>query len=116
MKSLIVLLAVCSLGYAVDHWQELTQKHSVVASAEAPELILYSSKAEPACVRLEAELKRQGIPYQRRDMTVQSSQLELTDKLVRVGKIKGSIAMPAADIDGVIYEGVTVEEIVHHLR
>ncbi len=116
MKSLIVLLAVCSLGYAVDHWQELTQRYSKVASAESPELILYSSKAEPACVQLEGALKKQGIRYQRRDMTVEANQQELTDKLVRVGRIKGSIQIPAADIDGSIYEGVTMEEIVHKLH
>lgn len=116
MKSLIVLLAVCSLGYVVDHWQELAQKHSLVASAEAPELIIYSSKADPACVRLEGALKKQGIRYVRRDMTVEANQLELTDKMVRVGKIKGSIQIPAADIDGVMYEGVTIEEIVHKMQ
>ncbi|EDY20477.1 hypothetical protein CfE428DRAFT_1674 [Chthoniobacter flavus Ellin428] len=116
MKSLIVLLAVCSLGYAVDHWQELAEKRSSVATVDAPELILYSSKAEPACVRLEAELKKQGIRYQRRDLTVNATRHELNDELARVGKRVDSVPMPVAEIGGVLYEGVTFEQIVHRLH
>jgi len=116
MKSLIVLLAVCSLGYAVDHWQELAEKHSSVATVDARELILYSSKAEPSCVRLEAELKKQGIPYQRRDLLANGTRRELNDELARVGKKVDGIPMPVAEIDGVLYEGVTFEQIVHRLH
>lgn len=118
MKTLIVLLAVCSLGYAADHWQELTRKHSsLMGTAEAPELILYTSKAEPACVRLEGELKKQGIHYQRRDMSREETQHELDDQLGRVGKRSSDrISLPVAAIDGAVYEGATFEQIVHHLH
>ena len=73
MKPLIVILAVCTLGYAADHWQEIKERHSLFATAEAPTLIVYGSKSSAACIRLEAELDKQGIAYQKRD-TRQGSQ------------------------------------------
>ena len=33
MKSLILLLAICGLGYVADHWQELTTKGEPLSRA-----------------------------------------------------------------------------------
>ncbi|MDR3404404.1 MAG: hypothetical protein P4L99_18030 [Chthoniobacter sp.] len=116
MKPLIVILAICSLGYAVDHWQDLKERHSLAAAPDAPGLILYSSKAIPACVQLEAELKKRGISFQRRDMGDEANSRKLTEDLARVGKMGGSIPMPVAEVDGALIEGATLKEIQHRLR
>jgi len=116
MKPLIVILAICTLGYVVDHWQDLKERHTLVATADSHGLILYTSKALPACVRLEAELKKRGIAFQIRDVGDEANSRKLTEDLARVGKMGGSIPMPVAEIDGVLIEGATVREIERRMR
>lgn len=115
MKPLIVILAICTLGYVFDHWQALAERHGMV-STNSHELIIYGTKSSPACVRLEGELKKLGIPFENRDLDNSSASRELTDKLVRVGKMKSSTSIPIAEIDGVMVESVTVEEISRRLH
>jgi len=116
MKPLIVILAICSLGYVVDHWQDLKERHSLVATADPHGLILYSSKSIPACIYLEAELKKRGIPFQIRDLSDEANSRKLTEDLARIGKMGGSIPMPVAEIDGALIEGATIKEIERRLR
>ena len=111
MKSLIVLLAICTLGYGIDHWQELSTHRRATADSESQGLIIYGSKFYPACVQLENELNKRGIPYQKRDVSDEASFHELGDKMARVGKMGGRIAIPVAEINGVLFEGATIETI-----
>jgi hypothetical protein len=114
MKQLIVILAICTLGYVFDHWQALAERHGVV-STNSHELIIYGTKSSPASVQLEGELKKLGIPFEKRDVTNRSASAELTDKLVRVGKTS-SAPLPVAEIDGVLLEGASMEEVARRLH
>jgi hypothetical protein len=116
MKPLIVLLAICSVGYVVDHWQELTNRHQMMSVAEPRGLIIYGNKSSGACVLLEGELNKRGIAHQRKDLGNEANSHELTEKLARVGKMGGSIAIPVAEIDGVLIEGVSIEQITKRLH
>ncbi len=116
MKPLIVIMAICSLDYVADHWQELRKRYTSVKATELPALIIYSSKAIPACIQLEADLKKRGIPFQIRDLSDEANARKLTEDLVRVGKMAGSIPMPVAQIDGALIEGATVKEIQRRLH
>jgi hypothetical protein len=116
MKPLIVLLAVCALGYGFDHWQALAERHGTVASNNSHELIIYGAKSSSACVQLEGELKKLGIPFENRDLSRSGVAQELNEKLARVGKMGGSVPMPVAEVDGVLVEGATVADISHRLR
>ncbi len=111
MKSLIVLLAICCLGYGIDHWQELSTHRRATADSESQGLIIYGAKSYPACVQLENELNKRGIPYQKRDVSEEAGLHELSDKMARVGKMGGRLAIPVAEIDGILYEGATIETI-----
>jgi len=115
MKPLIVIIAICTLGYVFDHWQALAERHGVV-STNSRELIIYGTKSSPACVQLEGALKKLGIPFEKRDLSNQSASAELTDKFARVGKIRSSAPLPVAEIDGVLVESATVEEIARRLH
>ena len=115
MKQLIVILAICTLGYVFDHWQALAERHGVV-STNSHELIVYGNKSSSASVQLEYELKKLGIPFENRDLSNPSASRELTEKLVRVGKTSSNVPLPVAEIDGVLVEGVSVEEIAHRLH
>src|SRR5262249_9711244 len=116
MKPLIVLLAICTLGYVADHWQELTQRHGAVATPGAHGLIVYGTKTCPVCVRLETELDKQGIPYQKRDLSNEADVRELTDKLMRVGRMGGRIGIPVAEVDGVLMEGASLAQITKRMK
>ena len=116
MKPLIVILAICTLGYVVDHWQELKERHGMVATAENHGLIIYTTKGYPASVILEGQLKKQGFAYEKRDLGKEYVAHELTEKLARVGKMSGSIPMPVVEIDGVLVEGASMKEIVRRMR
>jgi glutaredoxin len=116
MKPLIVLFAICTLGYVVDHWKELTERHSLVATSDAHGLIIYSSKTCPACIVLEADLKKRGIAYRKCDLADQANVREMTDKLARIGKMGGSIPMPVADIDGIMVEGASIKDIIRRMH
>lgn len=115
MKQLIVILAICSLGYVFDHWQALAERHGMV-STNSHELIIYGIKSSPACIQLEGELKKLGIPFEKRDLGNSSASSELTDKLARVGKMGRNAPVPVAEIDGVLVEGATMEDISRRLR
>ncbi|MEP6671066.1 MAG: hypothetical protein ABJF10_18040 [Chthoniobacter sp.] len=84
--------------------------------ADTHGLIIYSSKALPACVRLEAELKKRGIAFQIRDMGKEANSRKLTEDPARVGKMGGSIPMSVAEIDGVLVDGATIKEIERRMR
>jgi glutaredoxin len=116
MKPLLLILAICSLGYAADHWDSLTGRRPVTADMESAGLVIYGMKSCPACVQLENELHRRGIPFQERKLDNEASMHELTDTLARVGKMGGSIPMPVADINGIIIEGATIEEVLRKLK
>jgi hypothetical protein len=115
MKQLIVILAICALGYVFDHWQALAERHGGV-STNSHELIVYGIKSSSASVQLEYELKKLGIPFENRDLSIPSASRELTEKMVRVGKAGRAPSLPAAEIDGVLVEGVSIEEIARRLR
>ena len=115
MKPLIVIIAICTLGYVFDHWQALAERYGTV-STNSHELIIYGNKASPVCVRLEGELKKLGIPFEKRDLANPSASRELTEKLVRVGKLGGKFRVPVAEVDGIILEGASMEEISRRLR
>lgn len=115
MKPLIVIIAICTLGYVFDHWQALAERHGMV-STNSPELIVYGIKSSPDSVKLEGELKKLGIPFEKRDVNDPSASTELTDKLARVGKIRSSAPLPVADVNGVMIESATVEEITRRLH
>jgi len=115
MKSLFVILAICTLGYAVDHWQELSNRHRVPV-VDPHGLIIYGTKSCGACVQLEHELDKRSIPYQKKDLADEANFHELTEKLVGVGKMGGSIAIPVAEIDGVLYQGTNINEVTKRLR
>jgi len=116
MKPLIVILAICTLGYVADHWEQLKERHATEATTDAHGLIIYGSKSCPACVRLEGELDKQGIAYEKRDVNVAADFRELIGKLARVGKMGGPIPIPIADVDGVLLEGASVEQITKRLK
>lgn len=116
MKPLVVILAICTLGYAFDHWRALGERHGMVATNNSHELIIYGTKASSNCVRLEGELKKLGIPFENRDLDNPSVSQELTDKLARVGKMSSNAPLPVAELDGVMIEGVSVEEISRRLH
>ncbi len=88
----------------------------MVATADTRGLILYSSKSLPACYLLETELKKRGIPFEKRDLSVEANSHQLTEDLARVGKMGGSIPMPVAEVDGVLIEGATLREIERRMR
>lgn len=115
MKQLIVILAICALGYVFDHWQALAERHGVV-STSSHELIIYGTKSSPAYVQLENELKKLGVPFENRDLSNPSASRELTEKMVRVGKAGRTPSLPVAEIDGMVVESASVEEIAHRLR
>jgi glutaredoxin len=116
MKPLIVILAICSLGYAADHWQELANRHREMPVTDPHGLTIYGTKSCGPCIQLQRELEKRGIPYQKKDLDDQANFHELTDKLVRVGKMGGSIAIPVAEIDGVLYQGATIGQVTKKLR
>ncbi len=116
MKSLFVLLAICALGYAIDHWQVLTNRYHGTSVAEGRGLVIYGTKSCAACVKLEGELKKRGIAYEQKDIGEEANMHELTEKLARVGKMGGSIAIPVAEIDGVLHEGVNINEVTRRLK
>jgi hypothetical protein len=118
MKPLIVLIAICTLGYTVDHWQELTHRfnNGTEATGNAHELIIYENNSSSACVQLMGQLKKSGIAFEKRDLSKQANSNELTDKLARVGKMKGSIAIPVAELDGVLIEGATIYDITPRMK
>jgi len=116
MKPLLVILAICAAGYVTDHWQQLTVPHSSSATSAAHVLIIYGSKTCPACVRLEGALHQQGISYQKCDLAEDANFRELIGKLARVGKMGGRIAIPVAEVDGVLVEGASIEQITKRLK
>lgn len=116
MKPLIVILAICTLGYVADHWQQLTGQRTVFATAGDPRLIIYGSKSCPACVRLEGALTRQGIAFQNRDLGDEANSRELGEKLARLGRPGGQIAIPVAEIDGVLIIGASLDQITKRMK
>ena len=116
MKSLIVLLAICALGYSIDHWQRLTNRFQSTAGPETHVVIVYGTKSSAAYVHLEGELEKRGIAYEKRDLTKDENLHELTDKRARLGKMGGNVAIPVAEIDGVLVEGATIEDVSRRLH
>jgi glutaredoxin len=90
--------------------------HGTPSGAEPHVLIIYGTKSSAAYVYLEGELDKRGIAYEKRDLTKDENLRELTDKRARVGKIGGNIALPVAEIDGVLVEGATVEDVAHRMH
>ena len=115
MKPLIVIIAICTLGYVFDHWEALAERYGTV-STNSHELIIYGNKASPVCIRLEGELKKRGIPFEKRDLGNPSASRELTEKMARVGKMGGNVQVPVAEVDGIIVEGASMEDISRRLR
>jgi glutaredoxin len=122
MKPLLTVLVICALGYVVDHWRELALRYhgivpaAVVSSAESPALVIYGSKSCGPCVQLEHELDKRHITYQKKDLGNDAIRTELQDKLLRIGKNGGSIAIPVVEIDGALYEGATIDEVTKRLH
>jgi hypothetical protein len=122
MKPFLTVLMICALGYVVDHWRELAMRfHAAVpavveTTTQAPQVTIYGSKSSGACVQLEHELGKRGITYQHKDLGTEAIRTELQDKLFRIGKNGESIAIPVAEIDGVLYEGASIGEITKRLR
>jgi len=115
MKSLIVLLAICAMGYGVDHWQELTNLHPTTGG-DTHALVIYGTKSCEAYVRLEGQLAKRGIPYTKCDLSKDENYRALMDARARVGKVGGKISIPVADVDGVVLEGATFEQIAKLLH
>ena len=117
MERLVAILALCAGGYVFNHWDEFSGRQSTPEAFEPPApLVVYSSKTEPVCVQLEGELSRQHIPYERRDISKERDAKELTEKFARIGKMKSSFAMPVAEINGVMVEGVSINDIKRRLK
>jgi glutaredoxin len=116
MKPLIVILAVCMLGYVANHWRQIKEQRTLFVTAEAPRLVIYGSKSYPACVRLESQLAKQGIAFQKRDLDDEATSRELAGKLARLGQPGGHIAMPVAEVDGVLIFGASFEQITKRLK
>jgi len=115
MKPVPFLLAICVVGYAASHWQELRSGH-VSVPAEAPRLIIYGMKSEGSFVKLDSELNGRNVPHQTRDLGDDANVRELIEKRARIGKLGGEPKLPAADIDGVLVEGATFPEIMRRLH
>lgn len=118
MDRLFAILVVCAGGYVYNHWDEFSGKQPEIpeAFAQPAPLVVYSSRTEPACVKLEGELTRQGIPFQRRDLSKELNARELTEKFARVGKMKESYAMPVAEINGFMVEAASINDIKRRLK
>jgi glutaredoxin len=122
MKPFLTVLIICALGYVADHWRELALRYhgiapaSVVASAETPGLVIYGSKSCGACVQLEHELDKRHIAYEKKDLGNDTIRTELQDKLLRIGKNGGTIAIPVVEIDGALYEGATINQVAKRLH
>ncbi len=114
-KPLIVLLSICAVGYAVDHWDELSSRGEPLAG-NPHGLIVYSKKSSGACVKLENELKNRHIAYERRDLDKEANSQELSEKLARVGKMGGNVAIPVAEVDGVLYQDISIDKLAKKLR
>jgi hypothetical protein len=121
MKPLLTVLAICLLGYVIDHWRELAIRYhafvpaAAVSAAQPPLVTVYGSKSSSACVQLEHELEKRDISYVHKDLGTESNRTELQDKLFRIGK--GShIAIPVAEIGGVLYENATISEVSKRLH
>jgi hypothetical protein len=122
MKPFLTVLLICALGYMVDHWRDLALRfHGIVptqvaSAAQAPGLIIYGSKSSGACIQLEHELDKRHIAYQKKDLSSETNRTELQDKLLRIGKNGGNISIPVAEIDGAMYEAVTITEITKRVH
>jgi hypothetical protein len=122
MKPLLTVLVICMLGYMVDHWRDLAARYhgmipaAAASSVEAHGLIIYGSKSSGACIQLEHELDKRHIAYEKKDLGSESNRTELQDKLLRIGKNGGNIAIPVAEIDGALYESVTIGEITKRVH
>jgi len=115
-KPLIVLLSICAVGYAVDHWDELSSRGEPLAPPPPHGLVIYGKKSSSDCVQLENELKIRHIAYKKRDLDQEANSQELTEKLGRVGKMSGNVVIPVAEVDGVLYQGINIDKLVKKLR
>jgi hypothetical protein len=116
MRNLLGLLAICTAGYAVDHWAELTHQPVAAPAGPAHELILYGAKSSGAFVQLDRDLTKRGIVHEEKDLSDEANFRELTEKLARIGKVGGQIAIPVAEVDGVLMEDATLEKVSKKLR
>ena len=122
MKPFLTVFMICALGYVVDHWRQLSVRyHSIIpaaalSTADAPALTIYGSKSSGACIQLEHELDKRHIAYQKKDLGSDANRTELQDKLLRIGKNGGNIAIPVAEIDGALYEAATINEITRRVH
>jgi hypothetical protein len=116
MKSVFVLLVICTLGFGIDHWQEIKEQRTLFVATPAPGMIIYGSKANPASVRLQAALTKQGIPFQKRDLDNEADSRELDEKMANLNRQGRHIVMPVAEIDGALIPGATYEQIIKRLK
>jgi hypothetical protein len=115
MRPAIVLLSICAIGYAADHWQDLSGRHNADAQPQH-QLIIYGAKSSGPYIQLQYQLMKNDIVFQKRDVTDESTARELTEKMVRIGRVNTNFRYPVADVDGVMVEGATVRDITRHLH
>jgi len=114
MRSAIVRLSICAIGYSADHWQEISTGH--IPEPRNAHVILYGARSSGPYIQLKYELQRQDIPFESRDLSDDANIHELNEKLERIGKAVGSVNSPVADVDGVIVLKPTVRDITKRLH
>ena len=102
------------MGYAADHWEELSGHHDA-DSRSRHEVLIYGSKDSPPYIQLENELKKQNISFQDRDLAQGDNAGELVQKRARIGKT-GKYRGPVAEIDGVLVENAKIQDITRRLH
>lgn len=115
MRPAIVLLSICAIGYAADHWQDLSGRHTAGAQP-THEVIIYGAKSSGPYVQLQYQLMKNDVVFQKRDVNDEANARELTEKMARIGHMNTNYRYPVADVDGVMVEGATVRDISRHMR
>jgi hypothetical protein len=115
MRTAIVLLSICAIGYAADHWQDLSGRH-ITDAPPKHQITIYGAKSSGPFVQLQYQLMRDDVVFQKRDVTEPASARELTEKMARIGHVNTNYRYPVADVDGVMLEGATEHDIVRRAR
>jgi len=114
MRPAIALLSICAIGYAADHWQDLS-RHTAGAQP-THQVTIYGAKSSGPFIQLQYQLMKVDIAFEKRDVTEEANARELTEKMARIGHMNTNYRYPVADVDGIMVEGATVHDISRRIH